>query len=118
MIVLVTGGREYEDRAMVSKALRAVGFRAGDTLVCGGAKGLDTLARLEAEKTRGANVRVFLARWKELGRQAGPVRNRRMLRTLLRERAPFFVLAFPGGRGTADMVRQARKAGVLVLSVT
>ena len=43
---------------------------------------------------------------------AGPRRNRRML-----DRRPDLVLAFAGGRGTADMVRQARASGVRVIEV-
>lgn len=38
---------------------------------------------------------------------AGPIRNSFMLAL-----GPDLVLAFPGGRGTADMVRQASEAGV------
>ena len=39
------------------------------------------------------------------------MRNARMLA----EGKPDLVVAFPGGRGTADMVAQARKAGVRVV---
>jgi len=33
------------------------------------------------------------------------------------EWGPDLVIAFPGGRGTADMVRQARIAGVKVIEI-
>lgn len=42
------------------------------------------------------------------GRQQ--VRNRQML-----EHEPDLVIAFPGGKGTADMIRVARKAGQKVV---
>ena len=44
------------------------------------------------------------------GRSAGAIRNRDMLDT----GKPDLVVAFSGGRGTADMVRRAGKAGVAV----
>ena len=45
-------------------------------------------------------------------RGAGPVRNARML-----VEKPDLVIAFPGGPGTADMVRRARAAGVEVVEI-
>ena len=57
--------------------------------------------------------RVFFAKWALIGRGAGPLRNQQMLR----EGKPDLVLAFPGGKGTAHMVRIARKAGVPVQEV-
>jgi hypothetical protein len=54
-----------------------------------------------------------MADWNTHGRAAGPIRNQRMLD----EVKPELVVAFPGGRGTADMVRRAREAGVNVYLV-
>lgn len=48
----------------------------------------------------------------EIDKTAGPKRNSAML--LLN---PTLVIAFPGGRGTADMVAKARRAGVEVMEV-
>lgn len=56
-------------------------------------------------------VRAFPADWHRDGKAAGPIRNRRMLL----EGMPDLVVAFPGGRGTADMVRRARAAGIEVV---
>jgi hypothetical protein len=36
---------------------------------------------------------------------------------MLMEGKPDLVVAFPGGRGTANMIEQARKAGVEVLEI-
>ena len=44
---------------------------------------------------------------------AGPRRNARMLA----EGKPDLVVAFPGGRGTADMVSKARAAKVEVMEI-
>lgn len=48
-----------------------------------------------------------------LDRSAGPKRNQRMLD----KGKPDLVLAFPGGDGTADMVRKAKSAGVPIIEV-
>jgi len=57
-------------------------------------------------------VTTFDADWK-LGKKAGPLRNQRMID----EGRPDLVVAFPGGKGTADMVRRAEAAGVKVLKI-
>jgi len=56
---------------------------------------------------------VFLANWRTHGKAAGPIRNQQMLD----EGRPHLVVAFPGGTGTADMVRRAKAAGVPVMEV-
>lgn len=56
---------------------------------------------------------AFPADWAAYDRAAGPIRNARMIA----EGKPDIVLAFPGGRGTANMVAQARKAGVRVIEI-
>lgn len=54
------------------------------------------------------------ARWAELGDRAGPIRNQAMLD----EFKPIeLVVAFPGGAGTADMVRKAHAAGIEVVEI-
>lgn len=58
----------------------------------------------------GINRTVFKADWSKDGRKAGPVRNSVMLSV----GKPDLVIAFPGGRGTADMVRKAKAKGVPV----
>lgn len=64
----------------------------------------------EFGKWKGIPVRVFPADWETHGRAAGHIRNRQMLV----EGKPDIVVAFAGGRGTQNMINQARKAGVTV----
>lgn len=82
-----------------------------ECLIEGGARGADTLARLWAQQ-RGIRVQTFPADWKQFGRSAGPRRNQQMIET-----KPDKVIAFPGGGGTADMVKRAKKARVPVLEI-
>lgn len=78
-------------------------------VITGGATGTDTATNHWAKDKR-VKLTVIKAKWGTYGKAAGPIRNTAML-----ELKPDFVVAFPGGTGTADMVRQARAAGVEVL---
>ena len=115
-IVLVTGGRDWVDRAdrlrLVHVALAAVSPRP-DIIVVGGdgreyPNGVDAAAYQWALES-GIQPAVCPANWPYWKRAAGPIRNGAML--LLR---PHLVLAFPGGKGTQDMVMRATAAGVPV----
>jgi hypothetical protein len=55
----------------------------------------------------------FNADWATHGKMAGWLRNQQMLD----EGKPDLVVAFSGGRGTADMVRRTKKAGVELIEV-
>ena len=108
--VIVCGGRSYDDRSAVYAALDRLHV---DTplvrLIHGAATGADTLAH-EWAVERGIMDEAFPANWEKNGRAAGPIRNKAMI--ILGK--PHLVVAFPGGHGTADMVRRARAAGIEV----
>lgn len=53
------------------------------------------------------------ADWKTHGKRAGSIRNQKMID----DYHPQLVVAFPGGAGTADMVRRARAAGIEVREI-
>lgn len=113
MRVLVFGGRDYEDRWMVDRVLDDVHNAVGISVVVEGeAPGADTLGKAWARK-RGVDVDPYPADWDGEGRSAGPKRNQRMLD----EGRPELGVAFPGGRGTADMRRRLDAAGVRVIEV-
>jgi hypothetical protein len=116
--VLVCGGRSYEDRSRVfhvlDKALRAATLAERPfVLIHGGAKGADTLSGLWAASRQVNDVRVYKADWETHGRGAGPIRNKLMLT----DGKPHVIIAFEGGNGTADMIRQGKKAGIPVYEV-
>jgi hypothetical protein len=106
--VLVCGGRHYADQAMLFGVLDMLSEeRVINCVIQGGASGADKLARLWAI-SRNHHIDTFEADWPLHGKAAGPIRNQRMID----EGKPTLVLAFAGGRGTADMVRRARSAGI------
>jgi hypothetical protein len=110
--VLVCGGREYRNRTLVFATLSVVQPKR---IAEGGARGADALAReWAAQSVAAVQCDTFAADWTTDGKAAGVIRNGRMLR----EFKPTLVVAFPGGKGTADMVRRAERAGVPVIKIT
>jgi hypothetical protein len=113
VVVLACGGRDFDDLGTVWSNLDVLHhFRGIRLLIEGGAAGADLLASQWATANNVPSKR-FAADWKKHGRAAGPIRNRQMLD----EGKPDLVVAFPGGRGTADMVRAAQEAGIEVMDV-
>jgi hypothetical protein len=82
------------------------------TIVQGGANGADKAAEQWGVRHAGG-VRTYPADWDKHGKSAGSIRNQLMLF----DTQPHIVLAFPGGAGTADMVRKAERAGVLTIKL-
>jgi len=64
-------------------------------------------------RARMIQVRCYNADWQRHGRGAGPIRNQAMLD----DGKPHLVIAFPGGRGTVDMIRRAKAAAVAVAEI-
>lgn len=137
-VVIVTGGRTYgavsrffpatdeliairnkelARRKHVFAALDELhASEAIDLLIQGGAKGADTVAK-EWAIERAVHVLTMPANWERDGKAAGPIRNGQMVKKGVEYNAlgrSVLVLAFPGGRGTANMIEQSHKAGLLI----
>ncbi len=82
------------------------------TIITGMAKGVDSAA-YDWAVINWTKILEFPADWKTHGKAAGPIRNQQMLD----EGKPDLVVAFPGGNGTADMVRRAKKANIKVIEI-
>lgn len=113
MRILICGGRNYNGDVPWNHVMSVLARIHRDSpisaIIQGGASGADLLARCWAEMY-GVKCITVPALWDEHGKAAGPIRNKRMLVDF----KPDLVVAFPGGRGTADMVRQAQEAGVKI----
>ncbi len=111
---IICGGRDFRDAEMFDSAMGDLIRLKGmpECIVNGGALGADLMAKGWAER-HAIEVRSVAADWGLHGRAAGPIRNQ----TMLDRYKPDFVVAFPGGRGTADMVRRSREAGVDVAEI-
>ena len=103
--VIVTGGRDFTNRLVVYAALNSLHATYGvRQVVEGGARGADALAR-EWAKERGIPCITCPANWEKHGQAAGMIRNIEMLTDFPEHQ----IAAFPGGKGTAGMVREAEK---------
>jgi len=113
MRVLVCGGRDYADRMKMKEILDDLHVKTPITcLIQGSARGADRLAKNWAFFNQ-IVCEEYAASWEEYGKAAGHMRNAKMLV----EGKPDIVIAFPGGKGTADMVRKAKTANVKTLEV-
>lgn len=114
--VLVTGGRDYQNAERVNSVLTKL--HEDKTIIelgHGAARGADTLADEWAKNAKITRTPfpVTAAEWNELGKKAGVLRNQ----TMLDEFKPDLVVEFPGGTGTQDMVKRAKRQGVPVRTV-
>ena len=109
MIIIVCGGREYNNVDAIYDALNRVHAKKRiECIVHGDCTGADKIAECWAINN-GVNYAKVPAMWEHHGKAAGPRRNALMLRL-----ASGGLVAFPGGRGTASMIRLARDAGIPV----
>ena len=120
MRVLVCGGRKYTNREHIHNTLCDIDAERGPItrVIHGGATGADDEAMIWTclmASIPGRDIKhiPFVAEWHKHGRAAGPIRNKRMLD----EGKPDLVVAFPGGKGTANMVKIAESAGVEVIKI-
>lgn len=117
--VLVCGGRNYFNRDHIHSTLCDIDAERGPItcVIHGAATGADhegmIWAQMMATSRPYMRHALFAAEWRKHGKAAGPIRNQRMLD----EGRPDLVLAFPGGNGTADMMRRAKVAGIEVVEV-
>ena len=102
-----TGDRDFD---LLFNVLDSLGI---DIVVEGEATGADKLARYWAEQ-RGKAFRSFPAQWAYYGKGAGPIRNQEMLDDGKPTRVVAFHRDLANSRGTADMLRRARAAGLPV----
>lgn len=112
--VLVCGGRDFTNTTRIFEVLDHYHREAGgfECLIHGAARGADTGAG-DWGFARGIPVLRFPADWNTHGNAAGPIRNAQMIA----EGKPTLVIAFPGGRGTGNMMRQARECWIPVLEI-
>lgn len=84
-----------------------------ELLINGAARGADLLSSMWAQNT-GTPYAEVPALWAAFGKSAGHMRNRVMIEQF----SPIdLVIAFPGGAGTASMVKIARSLDVAVLDL-
>lgn len=125
MRVIIAGGRSFNDRSMVDATMAMIVSQMKweiSTIISGGASGADTLGE-EWARSHAIPIERYEAQWRvpihhadgtvgyEIDRTAGVKRNEQMACVA------DALVAFPGGRGTADMVKRAHKHGLRIYNV-
>lgn len=125
--LVVTGSREVKDtpanRTAIGTELVEATAGQESTLLVGDCRGLDELV-LKLWRSQGNpnrdNCKVFYANW-ELGRKAGPVRNREMIQYAYDQDGTKQALAFyqhgAENKGTADCANKARRTHLPVKEI-
>lgn len=119
LVIAAGGGRDlaWPHQRIATELLARSGGRLVHMLLHGGARGADA-AIARAAHQLGWSALVMPAEWRRHGRAAGPIRNRELLElAVARAEAhtspgvstSVLVVAFPGGSGTASLVREARR---------
>jgi len=109
--VIIAGGRDYhfilEDIQFLNNLHNELKFTA---IISGGARGADTEGEIWA-KENNIPIERYPAQWNHFGRSAGFIRNKLMAKE------GDMLIAFPGSKGTAHMVRIMQEANKNVVEV-
>lgn len=104
MKVIIAGSRSITDYEVVKTAIKKAGFFI-DTVISGGAAGVDKLGEKWAEENL-IPVKRFIPDWKKYGKAAGPIRNSDMVKV-----ADAAILVWDGSsRGTKDTFNKMQAA--------
>ncbi|WP_254932361.1 DUF2493 domain-containing protein [Cyanobium sp. BA20m-14] len=118
-MIAAGGGRDlaWPQQRIAAELLGRSGGRLVHLVLHGGARGADAAIGRAAQQL-GWSALVMPAQWQLHGRAAGPIRNRELLQQAIAKAmahtspgslASVLVVAFPGGPGTASLVREARR---------
>jgi hypothetical protein len=119
LVIAAGGGRDlaWPQQRIAAELLSRSSGRLVHLLLHGGARGADAAIGRAAQQL-GWSALVMPAQWQLHGRAAGPIRNRELLQQAIAKAmahtspgslASVLVVAFPGGPGTASLVREARR---------
>lgn len=103
--VIIAGGRDFDNAQMVEETMKQLDIIVTE-VICGGARGADTLGREWAQK-HNIPVKMFPADWDAYGNVAGALRNQEM-----GDYADFLVAFWDGtSPGTKHMITYMQQIG-------
>lgn len=106
--ILVCGGRDYADEEYLFRVLQYINDEVGiQRLVASNERGAAALT-VKWAKYNDVAIHTFDTDQRRYGKEAESIRNQKMVD----EEGISFVLAFPGGRGTEDMLHKANVANI------
>jgi hypothetical protein len=114
--ILVCGDRNWTGSECMEKVLTKYWNKGYDTIIEGGAKGADLMAKEIGEKI-GYKIIEVKAEWNTFGKSAGPIRNKKMLNM-----DPDLIIAFHEqirfSKGTKNLLRLSYNDRVVQLLCT
>lgn len=117
--IIVAGGRDFDDYELLKATLKEYidGLDVVDlsqiVIISGAARGADTLGEHFAYDY-GISIRRFPAKWDELGKRAGWVRNAEMAKYAAEKRGVLFAFWDGKSKGTKNMINLANRYGLEV----
>ena len=111
MRLIVSGGRAFADAELVQRELRQLNLRKPISVLIHGWIGPAAPVVDHWAREHGIPIVRYPPNWELYGKHAEAYRNEFMLA----DSRPDLIVAFPGGRDTADLVQRARNTGVAVL---
>jgi len=109
--VAIVGSRDWEDHQMVRDYVYSLD--EDDTVVSGGARGVDQWAQIYAEE-RGLKTLIFPADWDTHGKKAGHLRNHDIVENCDRLVA-FWNGSSPGTKHSSELARKTGKPALILL---
>ena len=109
--ILICGSRDFGNIDAIKHVIDNLNDE--DVVIHGCAKGADSIAEFLAMK-RGLKVLGFPAQWTKYGRRAGSIRNQQMIDEGKPDKVYAFYTDKATSKGTKNMVKLARKAGIPV----
>jgi hypothetical protein len=107
--VCVCGGRNFKEKEFLYNTLDKLLFIRKDFIIINGdAHGADKLSTQWAIE-RNVYYELYRADWKKYKNAAGPIRNKQMIDSHID-----LLVAFPGGKGTKNMIEQCKKNNIKV----
>lgn len=104
--IAIVGSREFKNKEFVKTKIRDFLCPNEDTLISGGARGVDSWAEEVADE-RKCNKRIFKPEWDKYGKSAGFIRNK-----LIIDSANYVVAFWDGqSKGTKHSIDLAIKQG-------
>ena len=119
MRIIVAGGRDFDDYELLKHTLKKyleeldIVDLSQIVIISGAARGADTLGEHFAYDYEIA-VRRFPAKWDELGKRAGWVRNAEMAKYAAEKHGVLFAFWDGKSRGTKNMIDLANRYGLEV----
>lgn len=105
MKVIIAGSRSFADYPRLKSVMAPIAAQV-EEVVCGEARGADSLGRKWAEENN-IPVKSFPAKWDKYGKSAGYIRNRQM-----GDYADYLIAFWDGkSRGTKNMIEYMQSLG-------